>query len=76
MSLQPCLSGSQWTYAIATKHVQEGLKSQYLLETCDHGNGCECIQESITPEKANGMIFDTLRVHELTKSNVIFFPEG
>jgi hypothetical protein len=76
VSLQPCINGTQWKYSITTKQVQEGLKSPYLLESCDHGDGCECTLENITPEKANGMIFDTLCVRELTKSILKFFPEG
>jgi hypothetical protein len=58
------------------KQVQEGLKSPYPLERCDNGDGCECTLENIIPEKANGMIFDTLCVHEWTKSNLKFFPKG
>jgi hypothetical protein len=62
VTLQPCISGSQWKYSVAMKQVQEGLKSPYPLESCNHGDGCECILESITPEKANGIIFDILYV--------------
>jgi hypothetical protein len=60
MSLQPCTNGSQWKYSITMKQVQEGLKSPYPLERCDNGDGCECTLENIIPEKAKGMIFDSL----------------
>jgi hypothetical protein len=70
MTLQPCNNGSQWTYSIAVKRIQEGLNVPYTLEKCDFGNLCRCTLENIIPEKAKGMEFDTLCVGELIKLDI------
>jgi hypothetical protein len=64
MTLQQCENGSYWSNTISVKNVKEGLEQPYIVEKCNIMDGCTCTIEKIIPEKARGMLFDTVYVHD------------
>lgn len=75
MTLKPCENGSEWTYSITVKPMQEGLKTPHTLEKCNVGNGCVCTLEKVIPANAEGMVFDSLCVCELTITVLKFYKQ-
>jgi hypothetical protein len=64
MTLQPCLNGSYWKNVLSVKHFEEGLEPPIPVEKCNIMDGCTCAIEKVIPEKARGMLFDTVYIHD------------
>jgi hypothetical protein len=65
MTLQSCQNVSYWwNNTIIVKNITEGLEPPYTVYECDYKKGCTCAIEEITPEKARGMLFDTVYIYD------------